>query len=78
MRGVRKAMLLLGVLPAVALAVTSAAVLWGAAAALAHGVTCVLLGILLTELLAVGLCKVPLPAPTCRDARAFARCGRST
>ena len=59
MRGVRKAMLLLGVLPAVALAVTSAAVLWGAAAALAHGLICVLLGVLLTELLAVGLCKVP-------------------
>ena len=59
MRGVRKAMLLLGVLPAVALALTSAAVLWGAAVALVHGVMCVLLGVLLTELLAVGLCKIP-------------------
>jgi hypothetical protein len=59
MRGVRKAMLVLGVLPAVALAVASAAVLWGKITALVHGVMCVLLGILLTEILAVGLCKVP-------------------
>ncbi|MCA1561495.1 MAG: hypothetical protein LC753_10210 [Acidobacteria bacterium] len=39
---------------------------------------CALLGVLLVEILAVGLCKIPLRVLTYRDAHAFVRCGRST
>jgi hypothetical protein len=57
--GVRRAMLVMGVLPSVVLAATSAMALWGTRAALAHVLVTTAMGSLLTELLLYRLVKVP-------------------
>jgi hypothetical protein len=57
--GVRRAMLFACVAPVTLAAAASVAIPWGATRGLAHGVFCALMGLLLTELLLVRLCKVP-------------------
>jgi hypothetical protein len=57
--GVRRAMLFACVVPVTLAASASVAVPWGATLGLAHGAFCALMGLLLTELLLMRMCKVP-------------------
>jgi hypothetical protein len=57
--GVRAAMLVAGVGPSVALAVSSGILLWNPRVAVLHGFVCGAMGVLLTEILLAGFVKIP-------------------
>jgi hypothetical protein len=57
--GVRAAMLVVGVAPSVFLAALSGALLWGGREAVLHAFVCAAMGVLLVEILLLGLAKVP-------------------
>jgi hypothetical protein len=59
MDGVRAAMLLVGVVPSALLAMATAAALWGVWPAVVHAGICTLMGLLLVEVLMMGLAKLP-------------------
>ena len=57
--GVQTAMLLMGVVPMVLVALVSAGTLWGARLGLVHAGICLLMGWLLVEILLMGVAKIP-------------------
>jgi hypothetical protein len=59
MDGVRAAMLLVGVVPAAAVALVTAGALWGIWPAIVHTFVCALMGCLLVEILMIRLAKLP-------------------
>ena len=59
MGGVRTAMLFVGVVPTVLVALVTAGALWGVWPAIVHAGVCALMGVLLVEILMAGLDKLP-------------------